>query len=153
MRELELMTLIGRRPDVVHVHWPDHFIARRLSPHRLIHLGVMVLLAKCRGARLVWTVHNVAPRDPKVPKRNTAPGRTRYGFDWSMVLIYLTADSQRELEERYREAKGKFAAIIPHGNYRPMIASPCSRDAARNALGLPVFSFLVAAIGMIKPCR
>src|SRR3954465_4210725 len=52
--------------DVVHVHWPDGYIDQPnwvKAIQRAALLVLMMLVAKAKGARLVWTAHNLKPHD------------------------------------------------------------------------------------------
>lgn len=76
--ELEVFTwrrgLTGPRYDVIHAHWVEHMLdntgtGRRAWP-KLVALAAIVVLAKWRGTKLVWTIHNERPHErPRLPVR------------------------------------------------------------------------------------
>src|ERR1035437_6809166 len=57
--------------DVVHIHWPDYQLAttsRVMALLRLLYLSLVIRWCKWRGARLVWTVHNLASHEATHPR-------------------------------------------------------------------------------------
>src|SRR5690606_18672185 len=59
------------RPDVVHIHAPDHFVVyRRTLPAAVIALGLyvgQVVLLRILGVCVVWTVHDLTNHDRRRP--------------------------------------------------------------------------------------
>ena len=53
-----------RHIDYVHIHWPSFFYAEKTKGRCLYKFGLFVyflLLARFRGSRVIWTVHNLYP--------------------------------------------------------------------------------------------
>jgi glycosyltransferase involved in cell wall biosynthesis len=143
-----------RGVDVFHVHWPDRVIiggsfSRRLA-RSLLFLGRLALVRSC-GTKVVWTVHNLKPHEPASSLISA--------FFWPIFLrmldgaIYLSEASRAQAFDHYPALQQKRSAVIPHGHYRPMIASagglPGRRE-ARQALGLPEDKFVFLNFGQIR---
>lgn len=70
IREFRIKSLFRERFDIVHIHWPEFYLN---SHHRLkawifsLLLLVGLALAKARGARVVWTMHNLHPHEVRYP--------------------------------------------------------------------------------------
>jgi glycosyltransferase involved in cell wall biosynthesis len=143
-----------RGVDVFHVHWPDRVIldggfARRFA-RSLLFLGRLAIL-RVKGTKVVWTVHNLKPHEPASPMLAA--------FFWPIFLsmldgaIYLSEASRAQAFEHYPALRRKRAAVIPHGHYRPMIASAGGlpeRRSARQELGLPQEKFIFLNFGQVR---
>jgi glycosyltransferase involved in cell wall biosynthesis len=145
--------LLRRRWDVVHVHWPESLLElRSRAGARWSALEQLALIdqARWRGARLVWTAHELKPHDLVLPELER-------GF-WSAILRRVDAWislSQRGLEltrERYPELAALPCAAVPQGHYRSVHA-PVARDEARRRLGLHPQARVVVHFGQLRPYK
>lgn len=112
-----------RAPAILHLHWPDVFLANgrgwRFWPRYLL-LRLLFLVAWLRGTRVVWTAHNF---------RRAGGGNDarmdRLFWPWFLNrldgLIFLTRVSAREALTKHPELADKAHVVIPHGHYRPVI--------------------------------
>lgn len=60
----DLSTLLLSPPDILHVHWPDRALWVGVGPillWRTLALFARLRIARARGTRIVWTVHNLRP--------------------------------------------------------------------------------------------
>lgn len=61
--EFNLYRILFGRYDILHIHWPDRVLSwaapRFVS---LVALEAMLMLARVRGIRVVWTCHNLRPK-------------------------------------------------------------------------------------------
>lgn len=140
-----------RRWDIVHLHvvdgvWNDARAWRAAAKAEAL-LRLMDL-ARRRGARVVWTVHNLRSHEGHHPRLEE-----RY---WRRLLprldgvIHMTASGRAEAEQRFPRLRAMPAFVIPQGHYRGVYpASPPRADACR-ALGLPADSPTVLFIGRIR---
>ncbi len=137
--------------DVIHVHFPVHYIAERSMAYSLMRsafLLVFLSLAKAVGCRVVYTVHDPVPFRPRA-------GWLMWpmlGFVHRVVdgLIFLSDGSQREFLARFPREAGKPAIRIDHSSF-PVAADPALRLAdyrSRAAAGRQELS--VGYLGMIK---
>jgi beta-1,4-mannosyltransferase len=111
------LALIRNRWDYVHFHWPERVVARvGRSPRRfLIRLArvVALALARRRGARVVWTVHNDRPHDLG---RHWADRLTLWLFQHLVDVFVVLSDAQA-VTWRSR-ARGRPVLSSPHPLYQ-----------------------------------
>lgn len=140
--------------DILHIHWPDGYINEKSllkTLQRIILLSAVVMLAKLKGAKLVWTVHNLAPHDAFYP--HLAGVFLKWFALQANGLIFLSRSSMETYRERYGLARRQVSAIVPHGHYRDIYPSAQARDSARKELGLPPDKEVFLFLGLIKPYK
>ena len=135
------------RLDILHVHWPDVFMAvssRWSFLPRLALLRTVFALARLRGAKVVWTAHNY-----KRPGQRNQRLLETYFWPWfSQRVDGVIFTSQSAMDELPRQLPGMKApcVAIPHGHYRSELPDP-----------LPIVSMrevpCVAAVGSIVPFK
>lgn len=115
VEELQWKRLRTERYDVVHVHWPE-WVFDAAPVHRRVHVLTSLALARLRGARVVWTVHNIGGHD-----RDRAAGR---GFLWHAFArmvdgwVSLTEIGIEPALVAFPALRRARAFVIPHGHYR-----------------------------------
>lgn len=129
------------RPDVIHIHWPDAFLAAgkgwRFGP-RLALLRSVFLLARLRRIPIVWTAHNLR-RDGQ---RNS--GRMdRLFWPWFLKridgVIFMTEASRLFAMESSPSLASTPHAVIPHGHYRPLISDEPLSSSVKTTQGFLFF--------------
>jgi len=142
---------IGGTGDIVHVHWPEYPLSRRSELHaRLALLKMFVGLrwAKMRGAKIVWTAHNLRPHE------RFYPNLERHFYKaWNGLIdgvVCLSEASRSALLDRYPELKSKPIFVIRHGDYRPRISGQQTKEAAREKLRIPQESRVIGSLGAIR---
>lgn len=143
-------SLLGRF-DIVHIHWPQREARGRL-PRALGRSGLLLVrltVQRLRGARIVWTVHNVHAHD----QENTSIERALMRWVTKLVggVIFLSASSREAAYAEMPELASKPFAVIPHGLYGQR--SERSRGDARAWLGLPPESRVLGFLGDIRPYK
>jgi beta-1,4-mannosyltransferase len=137
--------------DIVHIHWPQREARGRL-PRAVARSALLLLrltVQRLRGARIVWTVHNVHAHDQENPTIERALMRRVAGLVHG--VIFLSASSR---EAAYAEMPGLASrpfAIVPHGLYGEL--SKKSRGEARAGLGLSPESRVLGFLGDIRPYK
>jgi glycosyltransferase involved in cell wall biosynthesis len=144
--------LRGGRPDVLHLHAPDHFVvysaAAALARMRLAALAGQLRLLRAAGTRLVWTAHDVMNHEGRYAHLDRAC-RTLTGAAADAVVVHC-AEARAQVVSRFAiEAEKVF--VIPHGHYLDAYAaSGLDRDAARDALGLPRAPRVLLFLGNLR---
>jgi glycosyltransferase involved in cell wall biosynthesis len=156
VRDLSYLRLLYRRIDIVHLHWPElTFLSggqnwRVLA--RLVLFRLLLAIARLRGTRVVWTVHNVSAHE----SRSTEHLRARYRrllTENVDGLLALTADGVTAARAAYPELAGVPAFVTPHGHYRLDYDFSPARAEARHALGIPPDVPLMVSVGQIRPYK
>ncbi len=108
---------LGRRYDVLHVHWLEYLVRSENPAARPVKLALFALLL-LRLVLLrtpsVWTVHNDTPHDVSV----NVVERALLAL-WSRCVthkVFLTRAAQSDAGSPVR------STVIVHGDYRPVLA-------------------------------
>jgi glycosyltransferase involved in cell wall biosynthesis len=145
---------LGQRWDVVHLHWPEAALNRPRALDALITLaGLFAVLdvARRRGARVVWTVHNLAAHEAAHPRLAV----WFYAGLWRRLdgFIALSEAARAAVVAHFPVAAAIPCAVIPHGHYRPVLPPRPSRAAARRRLGLADADRVVLFAGTVRPYK
>ncbi|MES2823047.1 MAG: glycosyltransferase family 4 protein [Pseudomonadota bacterium] len=140
--------------DILHFHWPDGYINQRnllKAVQRALLFSLIILIAKLKGAHIVWTVHNVTPHDAFHPKLS------RFFMHWFINrcngLIFMSEESKATFLQIYKPPATIRYAIIPHGHYRSSYPAAIDKVSAKIKLGLPADKKVLLFCGMIKPYK
>lgn len=154
VRDLTVRSALARRPDLLHVHWPERaFASPRWHRAALLTGAVLALLALCRrrGTRVVWTVHNLEGHDRRHPRLAAALWRA---FLRSVDgLIALTQTGLDQLLERHPSLADRNRFVIPHGHFRGAYGDRVGRETARGILGLSGGGPVLLCFGQIRPYK
>ncbi len=141
--------------DILHVHWPHNYASVRKGATALVaslQFIALCLYHRLRGARIIWTVHNLrslTPRNEGLEKLLMAAFTRLTGG-----LIFLNRSSQAELYEERWYMRSLPSAVIPHGVYGDTYPSGESKHEARIALALQDAQMpIIAFPGSIKPYK
>jgi beta-1,4-mannosyltransferase len=146
--------LVRRRFDVWHIHWPEYFLCgesglRRWS--RCARFVARLIVAKARGTKVAWTIHNLEPHDQPNSRTNALMMSALVRF--LDLHISLGPSAEEAALARYPRLRFTRNRVIPHGHYRGAYPDTTTRDLARHELGLdpraPVYLFL----GQIRPYK
>jgi glycosyltransferase involved in cell wall biosynthesis len=111
---------------IVHVHWPERAVVQGLLRSTLAALAWLCFfgLQKLRGARLVWTTHNVGSH------RRTNPRLERlYMGAFTRLLdgiISMSAHNRARIVDKLPHLAGVPHAIVPHFVYGERYPPPPS---------------------------
>lgn len=145
---------LGQRWDVVHLHWPEAALNRPRALDALSTLaGLFAVLdaARSGGARVVWTVHNLAAHEAAHPRL----AAWFYAGLWRRLdgFIALSEAARAAVVAHFPAAAETPCAVIPHGHYRPVLPPRPSRTAARRHLGLAAADRVVLFAGTVRPYK
>ncbi len=149
--EFSLQELWRGEHDIWHLHWPDGFLVRSSSVAgllALVRLTLALLLARVRGIKTVWTVHNLAPH------RRVAGWLLRlahhvlgWGCDGFILLSQASlAAAPHSLAKAIRR---KPHAFIVHGHYVSAYGPLLPLAEARTRMGLPTGQIVFGFVGRL----
>jgi len=131
--------VLGKSYNILHLHWPEYVIRTDFWLSRAIKFILFASLpaiVRIRGAKSIWTVHNLKPHEDRGRLERWAIRR------WTMsasARIYLTHHAVKD------DAKG---IVIPHGDYFPIV------DPVLDTLKEPDFEFTrVLLFGVLRPIK
>jgi glycosyltransferase involved in cell wall biosynthesis len=139
------------RDAVLHISFPNDVFRNRSRLLTLVRyllaLGA-IQIAKRRGRRVVWTVHNLADHEGFHPRLETRfMGRFTALVDF---VIHMSDAGRIAAEKRYPHLAEKPATLIPHPRYRTPAGPAIPRDATLRALGLPGDCEVILAFGVVR---
>jgi glycosyltransferase involved in cell wall biosynthesis len=141
------------RVDVLHLHWLTPYLKGKSYPTKAAYALKLLLdlrLAKARGVRLVWTIHNLVSHETTTPKLEIWLSRRLAAL--ADGLIVHSEGAMAAVTKQFKVCAEKIA-IIPHGDFADAYGKKMPRAEARQRLGLdqqiPVFLFF----GMIRPYK
>ena len=141
------------RPDVIHVHWTEPYIAgggSRVSRVKAWRTLLELRLARRAGAALVWTAHDLFRHD-----RREDPGELDFMRSLftlcDRVIVHCSAAADVLLETLGvgETGRGKLA-IIPHGHYIGAYPDAVTRAEARERLSLPSSARVISFVGWVR---
>lgn len=146
--------VLRRSYNVFHLHWPDHLLNRGNLATVLVKSAALFSLmdiARARGAKVVWTVHNLHSHEHRFPRIER--------MFWRQFLrrvdgfISLTKSAHQLAIDAHPGLKTKPGFIVPHGHYRGAYANSGDREGARRALGIAGRTRLIVFVGSIRPYK
>lgn len=149
------------RPDIVHLHWPEMPLGHPSTLRARVQLQLLLngmRACKARGARVVWTVHNLdaheADAKPGSPFRTRLRARLwsglRAGLDgW----IVHSEDSRVAALVAHPWLERLPYAVIPHGHYKGEYPDDVTQAEARARLGFQSSDRVLLCFGAVRPYR
>lgn len=141
-RALALNRIINRNPqvNVLHLHWPDplfgplFWVVTRVPA--FVRMGLLIAdiaLARARGRRIVWTLHNLISHESKDAVREAFACRMLARFSHQIIAHSHSAIAQAE--RAYGIEFAHKAHVIPMGNFDKIYADapPAPPPRARRA--------------------
>lgn len=121
---LPLQSAIARNPNarVLHLHWADPYIkpiawasSRFRFQVKAAMLAADIRLARARGRRVVWTVHNeISHESPNVAREREVNRILARSVDH---LIFHSESARQKFCEVTGSTLAKRSSVIPHGHY------------------------------------
>jgi glycosyltransferase involved in cell wall biosynthesis len=143
------------RPDIIHLHWTEPYIARagRVSRLKARRTLLELRLARRTGIGIVWTAHDLFRHDarPDPVERRFLRGL----FATADVVVAHCEAAAAELIGALGldSAARRKTTVIPHGHYRGAYPDTISRSEARGRLGLPRDARVIAFVGWVRPYK
>lgn len=141
--------------QILHLHWPEYPLSQ--DPPRLM-LGLLrvfaaIAWAKLRGAKVVWTVHNLRPHEETWP--SIVPLFYKIlvkSVDGSILLSQNTIDLIKK-DALLHPLLDKPYSVIPHGHYRDLYPIFSDYVGAKRSLGLSESAFVFLFFGQVRPYK
>ena len=154
VHEFELSNALRGGYDLWHLHWPDDFLSYPSPVTAAVYVGALLLLvtiARQRGTRIVWTIHDLGPHD------SSHPWLERLFWWWFLPMVdgYITlSEHAREAAlERFPTLRTVPGAVVPHGHYRSAYPEPEPQSPARAELDLPGEAPVAVYVGRVRPYK
>jgi beta-1,4-mannosyltransferase len=143
-----------RAVDLWHLHHPEGVVylrSRLRSALTTLAFCALLSLARARGTRILWTVHDLGSHDRLHPKLEAWFWR----FFVSRVdgYVCLSDGGARLARERFPRLRERPGFTVPHGHYRDAYPNQMSRAQARRVLGLPEQARVLLHFGLLRPYK
>jgi beta-1,4-mannosyltransferase len=139
------------RYDILHLHWPEWELNAYVNPiMAAAWLKIKLLAIDClraRGAKVVWTAHNLGAHDSLHPRLEK--------WFWSAFIrkldafIALTQSGHRATVDKFASLKRVPSYVIPHGHYRNEYSNNSGAD-PRKELGLSPHARVLLFFGQVR---
>jgi beta-1,4-mannosyltransferase len=141
-------------PLVVHLHWLNQVLAKARTPVEAgaaldAHARLLDRL-KARGARLVWTVHNILPHDTRFEAEEV---RLRQDVIDRVDLVHVMSPRTPELTRPWFDLPEDRVYHCDHPGYQGVYPDWISRVDARRRLRVPDGATALLLTGAIKPYK
>jgi beta-1,4-mannosyltransferase len=137
--------------DIVHLHWPEwelNAFGNSIEAATWLRLKLVAIdILRVRGAKVVWTVHNLRAHEGRHPRLEK--------WFWSAFIrrvdAYITlAESGRVAAiDRFPGLASIPGYVIPHGHYRDEYPNS-STDDARKQLGISASTKVLLFFGQLR---
>lgn len=123
--------------DIFHLHWPEYYVANRNPLKAAIGtIGLLFLVFWCRmrGAKVVWTAHNLGSHN------RTRPQAEKWFWRAFTTLldgyICLTEGGRQQARQHFSALNLLPGFVVPHGHYRGEYPNGVNRREAREHLNI-----------------
>jgi beta-1,4-mannosyltransferase len=138
--------------DIWHLHWPAELVLQEqnelVAGFWLAAFWIKLKIAKAKGVRIFWTVHNLRAHERGNPVLHKVFWRLFLPNVDGMILLSGSAGEIIRREYPFANACPTF--VIPHGHYRGLYPDFIDRGAARERLGLTHSDFVILFFGQIR---
>jgi glycosyltransferase involved in cell wall biosynthesis len=143
------------RPEVIHVHWTEPYVAGRggFSRIKAQRMLVELRLAHAAGIGIVWTAHDLFRHDHAADPRERNFMRSLFGLS-DVVIVHCSSAEQALAEALSIDPRERAKLrVIPHGHYAGAYPDSITRAEARQRLGLPLDARVLSFVGWVRPYK
>jgi glycosyltransferase involved in cell wall biosynthesis len=117
----------------------------------VVELLLMMVVAKVRRTKVLWTIHNLSAHEERHP-------RLARWFARALVrmingYVCLTRPGQALALQRYPGLARLHGFVVPHGHYRDVYPDRLDRTQARARLGLQSDAVVFVFVGQVRPYK
>jgi glycosyltransferase involved in cell wall biosynthesis len=145
------LAILAADADIWHIHWPDRLLNVPSLSRAVLRVGAMIFLlriARLRGFRIVWTVHNLGTHEGYHPQLErwfwNRFSEAVHGF------IALTRGGKLAAEARFPALRRTVGFVVAHGHYRGFYPDTVTREQARESLELPAGARVMICLGHLR---
>ncbi len=138
------------RIQVLHLNWPSYYYAApdlAESVRDLLLFLRSLSLAKDRGYRIVWTVHNIFGHEVQ---HTEVDHLAKVALARLADALIIHCRCARERIRDFFDRTGEDIFFIPHGNYIDSYPNVLTREQARSRLGLSAQEFVYLFFGYVR---
>lgn len=149
--QFSLTKLLFGRWDLWHIHWPESVVWTASAPRawlRFLRFWLALRIARWRGLRLFWTVHNLKSHESAHPRLERLLWHSFLAH--LDGLICLSKSGQDQIRIHHPAAASLPTFVIPHGHYRGIYPDRLDSRVARQQLGLDPSDSVIAFVGQIR---
>jgi glycosyltransferase involved in cell wall biosynthesis len=151
VEEYSFVKLLSGDYHIFHVHWPEWQISQKsflVSLLRFFRFMILLGLARAKGIRIIWTIHNIGLHENYHPKL----GEYFYRTFVSRVdgYISLSHANVKSIESRFPRLRNRPHVVTPHGDYRAVYPNEVTKEAARSRLGISRDARVALYFGTIR---
>lgn len=146
--------MLSCRYDIVHIHWPERHLARPSAITAFLYTLIELLLldiARLRGAKVVWTAHNIHAHEQLHPRLESWCWRASLKrIDAFISFSHAGRDIVHETHPQTRDLP---SYVIRDGHFRGAYPNHISRRQARSELQLPETASVALFLGAVRPYK
>jgi beta-1,4-mannosyltransferase len=140
--------------DIWHLHWPESPLNSPKSAvalSRAVGLLVLMTLARRRGTKVVWTIHNLAAHEEQ---HHRIASWFRRAFVRRLDgYISLSVAGDEMARRRFPDLGRRPGFVVPIGHFRGWYEDRVDGRAARARLGLEPDATVLAFMGQVRPYK
>lgn len=142
------------RGDTIHLNWTSPIVQRASTvaeaARRRSSFQHAVDRARTRGARLVWTVHNVLPHE--IDYHDDEVALHRYLASTSDLIHIMSAATPAAVQPHY-SLPAERVVHVPHPSYWGVYDQSWDRHESRRSFGLDDDRRVLVFLGQIRPYK
>lgn len=143
-----------RNMDYIHIHWPSFFYNKPQRSKCLRGFALfsfLLMLARWRGARLIWTIHNLYPHERcMIPQLDTLTRRLLIKL--GTIFFVHGSSAEADVLREFPALAGR-TVLIDHGHWIGHYPNTVAYSAARSQLGLTNSEFVFLFLGTCNPYK
>jgi beta-1,4-mannosyltransferase len=141
--------------DLVHIHWPSFSYfdsgSRWQTYKNLARFCAVLALLRLRGARVVWTAHNLYPHEG-------GRGEWTHRFGRRVVIaaaekIFAHGSSAKRILQTEFGIPPQKLIEVPHGNWIGYHPHTIGKAEARKTLGIDPATYVFCIVGACRPYK
>lgn len=151
VEEFSPWKILKGKYDIFHIHWPERFFGSPVFIKSLLKTLIfllIILVAKVKGAKIVWTIHNLRSHENYHPKLEN--------FFWKFFVkiidgyISLSEEADSIAKKTFPEIERKKGFVIPIGHYKNFYPDTLEKEFARERLSIPPDKKVILYFGLIR---